>query len=317
MSSLVSIIVPIYNAEKYLCDCIESILRQTYTNFELILIDDGSTDDSENIINRYALKDERIYAFHKKNEGVSVARNFGLEKAQGEYIVFVDSDDLLPINSLEIRINSIKDSDMVLGEYCIINESGIVERNKLFNNLSLNKNQAMNSIAINGELGYQGYLWNKMYKRKIIIENQISFAKGIAYNEDRLFNVKYLEHCNDIVLCNEVVYHYRQSDFGVMSLLRNMDDSRLSQIMSEFIAYDQIMTLVFNEDKRLYYNIELEAIYRLIYLKKQLSDINTIKLKKEMNCYIHKYTVNILKSSFRYISIKTKLKLFVCLLSTI
>lgn len=121
-SPKVSIIVPVYNVEKYLHRCVDSILLQTFTDFELLLIDDGSTDKSVDICDKYALKDSRIRVFHKKNGGVSSARNLGIKKSSGVYILFVDSDDYLSPSHLNNYIKYIGNYEIVYQGYCVFME---------------------------------------------------------------------------------------------------------------------------------------------------------------------------------------------------
>ena len=119
MDKLISIIVPVYNVEKYVAECIESIIKQTYQNLEILLIDDGSTDNSGKICDKYAEKDKRIKIIHKENGGVSSARNLGLDLAQGEYIAFIDSDDFVSNKYIESLYSAIehKDAEIVLSKY--------------------------------------------------------------------------------------------------------------------------------------------------------------------------------------------------------
>lgn len=125
MDELISVIVPIYNTEKYLVECVESLRRQTYSNIEIILVDDGSTDASIEICDGFAEKDSRVRVFHKKNEGVAVARNFGIQHSNGQYVVIVDSDDVAVDRMIEVLYTQIKekDADIAVGNYYIYDES--------------------------------------------------------------------------------------------------------------------------------------------------------------------------------------------------
>lgn len=125
MDELISVIVPIYNTEKYLVECVESLRKQTYSNIEIILVDDGSTDTSIEICDGFAEKDSRVRVFHKKNEGVAVARNFGIQQSNGQYVVIVDSDDIAVDRMIEVLYTQIKenDADIAVGNYYIYDES--------------------------------------------------------------------------------------------------------------------------------------------------------------------------------------------------
>lgn len=128
MDELISVIVPIYNTGKYLVECVESLRKQTYSNIEIILVDDGSTDASIEICDEFAEKDSRVKVFHKKNEGVAVARNFGIQQSNGQYVVIVDSDDVAVDRMIEVLYTKIKenDADIAVGNYYIYDESDVL-----------------------------------------------------------------------------------------------------------------------------------------------------------------------------------------------
>lgn len=125
MTELISVIVPIYNTEKYLVECVESIREQTYSNIEIILVDDGSTDASIEICDEFSKKDSRVRVFHKENEGSAVAKNFGIQQSKGEYIILVDSDDIVSDKMIEVLYTHIKEknADIAIGNYYIYDES--------------------------------------------------------------------------------------------------------------------------------------------------------------------------------------------------
>lgn len=125
MTELISVIVPVYNTEQYLVECLESILKQTYSNIEVILVDDGSIDLSGNICDQFARNDSRIRVFHKQNEGVAIAKNFGIKQARGEYIVIVDSDDMIDERMIQVLYDQARthQADIVIGNYCIYDEN--------------------------------------------------------------------------------------------------------------------------------------------------------------------------------------------------
>lgn len=211
MNPKISVIVPVYNVEKYLCSCIDSILAQTFTDFELLLIDDGSRDKSGEICDEYANKDCRVKVFHKENGGVSSARNLGIDESKGEYLFFVDSDDIISSFYIEMFVNYVKKNDSV----CVVC--------KYTNRLSLLKNQIdsiktkeMTSSEFLDEIWISegkldGYLWNKMFKRKILIDLNIRFDEKVSIWEDMLFVVEYFVNISTVVFVDAVLYYYRDT----------------------------------------------------------------------------------------------------------
>lgn len=207
MNNLISVIIPIYNAEKYLEKCIESILIQTHKDFELILVDDGSKDNSGRICDEYAKKDSRIRVIHKKNAGVSTARNTGIESAKGEFIAFVDSDDWLQKNSLEILYKEIKaqNADLVAGAFERIVRQGR-QRHNIKSKLYYGDEIAENITDLISCLA--GTVWAKLFRRDIILNENLRFIPEIPSCEDSVFLMTYLQFCEKITLKDEIVYTY-------------------------------------------------------------------------------------------------------------
>lgn len=208
-----SIIMPVYNSEKFLADALNSVINQTYKDFELIIIDDGSTDGSSDICEEYAKNDKRIKYVHQENSGGQVARNNGLDIATGKYIAFVDSDDALDPHIYEVLIQNLEtyDADVSVCSFSMNRDSLGVRTNKT-------------TAVINGSekilealVGHtptlpklQGYLFNKVYKREVI--GNLRMNQLINMGEDGLFNMYVMQNCNKAVYDNSVLYYYRWSE---------------------------------------------------------------------------------------------------------
>lgn len=201
----ISIIVPVYNVEQYLPRCIDSILNQSFADFELLLIDDGSKDKSGAICDEYADKDDRIRVFHKKNGGVSSARNVGLDNAKGEYVIFVDSDDYLKMNALQIA-NTIKD-DLVVASYEV---KGYRSSNMIHDSVRYTrKSECLDYLSKKLLESHTLHApWAKFYNRYIIECNNIRFIESLKLGEDICFVFNYLSYCNTLRFTDKVIYCY-------------------------------------------------------------------------------------------------------------
>lgn len=215
-----SIIVPVYNVEKVLGRCIESILNQTVKDFELILIDDGSTDKSGMICDEYQKMDTRIKVVHKKNEGVSKARNVGLDIAEGEYIVFVDSDDYVEREYLEYFGD--KDVDLVVTGLYLCGEDLSINKKFSIDNTYLSlKNEHSIIYVLKSWCALPSVA--KRYKRKIVKENKICFPEECSYGEDAIFVAKYLNASDDVVLKDMIAYRYCMYERPTLSKVQERD----------------------------------------------------------------------------------------------
>ena len=201
MEYLVSIIIPVYNAEKYLAACIEGVLAQTMKNFELLLIDDGSKDNSGKICDQYAENDERITVFHQANGGVSSARNFGIEKSSGKYITFIDSDDLVEPNYLEVLISA-SENDKYDFVHAIFSDSEQIEA------IAADYDYSEQNHPNYSPLIQFGAVYPNLFKKDIMVKNNLRFKKEITYAEDTIFVYEYLSCCERIRVITDVIYHY-------------------------------------------------------------------------------------------------------------
>ena len=277
--SKVSVIVPVYNTEQYLPRCIDSILAQTFTDFELILVNDGSTDNSGMICNEYAKKDSRIIVIHKENGGVSSARNLGIDNAKGKYITFVDSDDYILsqyLDNIYTCLIKVK-ADLIFTSYTdIINEEkSIVKINYDFNCLE----DYVSFFIINGNFTAP---WGKFFSRKIINENSLYFPYNIHRGEDTIFVYNYLLHCKKIYFIADYNYNYN----------RILDGASLSQkhfpYTIENITKNKLIESIYklNTKYKLNANAKIEIInWKLDLQERIISCINIIPQKSErINC---------------------------------
>ena len=220
MDGMVSIIIPVYNEKELFKECIDSILMQSYSNFELIVVDDGSEKDNSAYYDDICKNDPRIKLFHIENKGVSYARNFGILKSNGKWIMFVDSDDCLIEGAIEFLINSIQDNNLAAGNYC---RCGIATQGTKNVSRCYNANEIMR-VAIEYEkyIGRYDFLpeqnkayflsvWAKLYSGEVIRNNLLRFNENIKYCEDLLFNLDYLSCIHDVVISNRVVYLYKNN----------------------------------------------------------------------------------------------------------
>ena len=196
----VSIILPVYNSENYIEATIDSILEQTYKNFELIIVNDGSKDNSELICKKKAAEDERIKYFYKNNTGVSDTRNVALTYATGDYITFIDSDDLYEKQYLEVLVDNIEMNkvDWSICTYTYFNKkekANFINQNIITTSKELIIEKLQPSLLFN-------QIWNKIYKKNILDVNNITFDKSLSIAEDLKFNIEYLKCCKKISGCN-------------------------------------------------------------------------------------------------------------------
>lgn len=220
----VSVIVPLYNAEKFAKRCIESVLRQTFDNYELILVDDGSKDKTGEICDQYAEKDSRIKVIHKKNGGVSSARNSGLEMAEGEWVTFLDADDWIEPDFLHIiEITSNDSIDWVFTQWRTVwdnglpNEINTYEKDTVFYNWEEIK-KYWDKMA---NMDICRCPWGKFFRRSVIESNKQRFDNTLKYGEDTVFNYEFLIKIRGLRLCNieDSNYIFHQN-YGVIAVIK-------------------------------------------------------------------------------------------------
>ena len=221
-NQLISVIVPVYNTEKYLEQCINSIINQTFSNLEIILIDDGSTDMSPHICDRFAKDDGRIHVYHTENSGVSKSRNLGIRVATGNYICFVDSDDYIDAIYCETLLNDLRANK---AQCSVIGHRRYYQSEDRFVTVSPNQDilmmsgkEALNYAQNSADL-WVGYSVNKLFIRSIIVNNNLSFNSDLIFCEDSIFCYQYLELCPRVVRNTKPLYTYRINSESVTSTI--------------------------------------------------------------------------------------------------
>lgn len=243
----VSIIVPVYNAEIFLSQCLDSIIAQSFKDWECILIDDGSKDGSGRICDEYAIKDTRFRVFHKKNGGVSSARNLGIDHMKGEFVIFIDADDLLYPYSIQSLIEGIIDNSIgsSVGGFVIFND----ENPDIFTLREQKKVKSTHDAIVDfyntRNKDWQKYLWNRLFRSNFILEKNIRFREDIQFKEDGLFLIQYLTRINkDVYYTSDIVYRYRQNaDSATASLNKGFNPKLLSNLLAHQCIVQSIATL--------------------------------------------------------------------------
>ena len=219
MKPLISIIMPAYNADSHLDFSISSVLNQTYTEWELIIINDGSTDSTADILNKWSQKDNRIRHFHQKNSGVSAARNFALELVQGEYITMIDADDALSPDALDLMYQAMTTNecvDMVSVGFCEVSSTGQVTHR---GGLLMGRTDSGLFQVEDGFLAEYHHcsIWGKLLRTNIIRKFSLLFNTNLKIAEDHIFSLQYLQHCRKTVVLQQELYHYMQWEDSAMS----------------------------------------------------------------------------------------------------
>ncbi|MBV4417258.1 glycosyltransferase [Clostridium tyrobutyricum] len=255
MNPKITVIVPIYNVEKYLHKCIQSIINQTYPHLEIILVDDGSPDNCGSICDDYSLKDDRIKVIHKENGGLSDARDVGLDNATGDYVSFIDSDDYISKEFYEVLINLIikYNADIAQCEFLEIYEDYTYNEVKIYIDQNIN---ILNNIEALNNLFNENYVntvvvWNKIYKRELF--KNIRYPKGKVH-EDEYTTYKLLFNAEKVVLTSKKMYYYLQRSNSIMGKGFNIKS------LDKLEAYHQ--QILFYNDKKLF---ELADMAKFIF----------------------------------------------------
>lgn len=290
----ISIIVPVYKVEKYIGKCIDSIIAQNNPNWELLLIDDGSPDNSGKICDEYAGKDTRIRVFHKQNGGVSSARNLGLQHYRGEWVCFIDSDDYISPDFLNLPTHN--KSLIIQKSYIKVDENYIETGKHSVESMIMSNKEACNRFFVKKRTSA---LWDKLFHKTIIGQNK--FNEKISIGEDFLFYLSLFKDVQSYTFCSSGCYYYVERSGSAMGRI-NKDMNTRVNIMMENIQH--ICTILNKkEDDILRYGIIYQTYINALYsLRHYLTDGDFSLLKsyyKEMSL-----------SKLRYVDYDTKFKLF-------
>ena len=204
----VSVVIPVYNVGEYLEECVDSIVKQTYSNLEIILIDDGSTDNSGQICEKLSHENENIVVVHQQNSGVSSARNCGIRIASGRYIMFLDGDDYVVHNIVENFVNEMKNFDLVMSGYIVFDKRGVISQVHYDDRKFLSLNTFAEQFYIYFPTIFN-FVWGKLYNLDIIKKSNILFREDIMMGEDLIFNVDYYYYVNKIHILSDEYLYYR------------------------------------------------------------------------------------------------------------
>jgi len=235
--SKVSIIVPVYNREKALKRCVDSILNQDHRDIEVILVDDGSRDDSFKIISEYARNDERVIAIHKENGGVSSTRNKALSVASGDYIQFLDADDWIPFDSTKLMVREMEEKgvEMVIGDFYRVVDDKVSRKGSIREAGVLTRNEYADKMMLTPADFYYGVLWNKLYRKEILDKYHITMDENISYCEDVIFNLEYLLHVTNVAVLKAPVYYYVKTEGSLVA--QNLSLEKTVKMKTSVIRY--------------------------------------------------------------------------------
>ena len=314
MSGQVSVIIPVYNCEKYMGKCVDSVLNQSYQNTEIVLIDDGSRDNSWKICNQYAKDYKNVRVIHQKNSGVSAARNTGLNNATGEYVMFVDSDDWLSPDTIRVMMNEFEQTelDLVASSISFDYEDGKAvkfEQPAISFNLQKNVNDFFQRL-------YSCFFFNavyaKLYKKSILEKYDIQFDRRYSILEDSTFVLNYLQYTKHICCLSMVGYHYRQ--LNEESLVKKYNENELEAYKTRSYAAASLEKLLNNENKYFYDTSVFNELWGILPKLYYRSGLSSKQKKNETIKFLNSEYVQSVckKADFLYCNTSQKIKLILC-----
>ena len=250
MSPTVSIIIPVYNAEKTIGRCIDSILNQEYNDFELLLVDDGSTDDSGTICDAYAERDGRIQVFHQANAGVSASRNLALDRARGDYLQFLDSDDWITTDATSSLVRAMEGGpcDMVVSDFYRVVGDRVSQKGDIEEDGIMTREEYAAHMMENPADFYYGVLWNKLYRRSIVEKHHLRMDPEISWCEDFMFNLEYIRYAEFFRAIQIPIYYYVKTKGSLAS--QSMSISKTVKMkLTVFEDYHKFFKTVLDEEE--------------------------------------------------------------------
>lgn len=311
MVKKLSIIIPAYNIEKYIDECINNILNQTYKNYEVLFVDDHSNDKTKNSILKYVKTYEFVKYYLNTKKGVSSARNYGIANSTGDYIVFLDADDFISPIFLETLINMVdtNENDCAVVSYTINKENLSISSEANIIDISNKKYE----ILIDSKYSVGGYVWNKIYKKSLLNKYNIRFDENISVGEDLLFNIEYFSKSSKIMYRKTYLYYYKLNVNSAVNNLNNEKWFDAIKVYKKLLKFD-FSSEIKNYYKFLYSQIILEALYRLKfckkspYSKKELKELKKKYTKLSLNYSVTQNIKIILFKMFPNIVMKYKRK---------
>lgn len=319
---LISIIVPVYNSEQYLSRCLQSIINQSYKDIEIILVNDGSTDNSEKICNEYTLVDSRIKVISQENKGPAAARNTGVRQAKGKFVFFLDADDYIDSNALETMVTTYNkyQPDLVMANFNKLENNGkIIEQKVAFRPDDPPFEQPIKELLKKDIPDYVrhflrhpsnhliSYCWARLYKLSIIRDNNISAKEDMRLFEDFVFNLEYLKHTNKIVFINEPLYTYVMHNTHISASMKILNSDSLVHDMTifkekavEFFQQPNVKTMnLFDIKKEIGHALTHYVIIFLVRSCRQITKENRKMIYNEVQKIVN---APILRESLEYYS---------------
>lgn len=284
---LVTIIVPAYNTEKYIGKCLDSILHQSYQEIEVIMIDDGSEDQTGNICRKYEMLDNRFRLIQKINTGVSDSRNIGIRFAKGKFMTFVDSDDYVTTDYIDTLVGETENAQLACAEYFLVKEN---QKYPHTTELAGKERKALSATdaidMLQRKDAFQGYLWNKIFLREVIIKENIYFDPCVKIWEDMLFCLKYLTKIERVSYTGKPVYYYVQREDSAMN------NNNIWKENTQLAALDEMWKIAktregpFHEYIKNYYANNLAGLLGKENFQDRDSIASTLKMIKSMDAHL-------------------------------